>query len=71
MSVTGIDKVLAGEYVTSFLKDGHLYGLGGTLARLGAGNHPPNHVFPPPEVALPADAKVLDGAGGLHFRNRR
>ncbi len=67
MSVTGISKVLTGEYVTSYLKDGRLYGIGGTLARLGAGDHPPDHAFPPPEVAFDPALTILDGAGGLHF----
>jgi alpha-tubulin suppressor-like RCC1 family protein len=67
VSVTGVSKVLTGEYVTSYLKEGRLYGIGGTLARLGAGPNPPDHVFPPAEVAFAPDLTILDGAGGLHF----
>ena len=65
-SVTGISKVVTGEYVTSFLKDGRLYGVGGTLPRLGAGDNPPSKPFPPPEVAFAKDLKIIDAAGGLH-----
>ncbi|APR88645.1 BNR repeat domain protein [Minicystis rosea] len=65
-SVTGISKVVTGEYVTSFLKDGRLYGIAGTLPRLGAGDHPPSKLFPPAEVAFSPDLKIVDAAGGLH-----
>lgn len=67
-SATGIDQVFAGEYVTSFLHDGRVYSDGAApLYRRGAGDHPPDHAYPPSEVDLPADVRIVAGAGGLHF----
>jgi alpha-tubulin suppressor-like RCC1 family protein len=64
-SVTGISKVLAGEYQTFFLRQGRLYGLAGTSYRLGAGSAS-GPQFPPREVAFASDLKIVDGASGLH-----
>ncbi|MEZ4401337.1 MAG: hypothetical protein R3B06_15025 [Kofleriaceae bacterium] len=66
-SVTGVDLVLAGEYVTSFVRDGRVYTVSGTAARRGAGPNPPNDLYPLVETALPPDVQVVAGAGGLHF----
>jgi alpha-tubulin suppressor-like RCC1 family protein len=67
VNVTGIEEVVAGEYVTSYRKQGRLYGLAGTLARLGAGDVAPKMPFPPVEVAFPADVKIVKAVGGLHL----
>jgi alpha-tubulin suppressor-like RCC1 family protein len=66
VSATGISKVVTGEYETSYLIKGRLYGVAGTLPRLGAGPHPPSTLFPPAEVAFAPDLTVADAAGGLH-----
>lgn len=66
-SVTGITKVAAGEYVTSFLKDGRLYILSTNPSRRGAGDIDIKMNYPPVEVAFPPDVRIVDAAGGLHF----
>lgn len=66
-SVTGIVKVAAGEYVTSFLKNGRLYILSTNPSRRGAGDITITSQFPPVEVAFPSDVKIVDAVGGLHF----
>src|SRR5450432_1814141 len=65
-SVTGISKVLAGEYQTFFLAHGRLFGVTGTSYRLGAGVADVHPLFPPREVAFASDLVIVDGASGLH-----
>ncbi|MBN8612300.1 MAG: hypothetical protein J0L92_17020 [Deltaproteobacteria bacterium] len=66
-SASGVDRVFAGEYVTAFLHEGRVYSVAGTAYRRGSGDSPPAALYPPAEVDLPADVRVVDGAGGLHF----